>query len=302
MDMSKINRRYFLIIFLLCVLLVIGVELAGFYYVPMVHTPTELYVKKGSSIRTVVAELTQRQMLTNPRTFMLLARWQNASHLLRAGEYEIPAETTASQLLQQLVAGKVRMRDIKIIEGWQLRQVLTAMHQNSYLEHNLLGKSLPEITTLFGQLEGNLFPDTYLFARGTSETEVLTNAKKLMTKQLDKEWTQRAANLPYKTADEALVVASLIEKETAVNAERTQIAGVILRRLAKNMPLQIDPTVIYALGEAYTGKLHKDDMSIDSPYNTYKSKGLPPTPIAMPGLASINAAMHPAEGTSLYYV
>lgn len=188
------------------------------------------------------------------------------------------------------------MREIKIIEGWQLQQVLTALHQNPYLEHDLVGKSVPV------SLEGLLFPDTYLFARGTTESEILNQATKLMNKQLAKAWEQRAQNLPYLSSFDALIVASLVEKETAIATERAQIAGVILRRLEKNMLLQIDPTVIYALGSSYSGKLHKEDMSIDSPYNTYKNKGLPPTPIAMPGLASIEAALHPAAGTALYYV
>ncbi len=293
--------RIVTILFLsLCLLL--GIEGYGFYYTPIAQTPTELYVPKGSSIRAVANQL----QLTSPKTFIFMARLRHAGHVLRAGEYELPAGTTPNQLLQQLVAGKIRMREIKIIEGWQFRQVLTALHQNPYLQHDLLGKTGAEITAHFGNgvdsLEGNLFPDTYMFARGTSETEIVNKARKLMHKQLTKAWNQRAHNLPYKSSLDALIVASLIEKETAINAERPQIAGVILRRLHNNMLLQIDPTVIYALGESYTGKLHKEDMSIESKFNTYKSKGLPPTPIAMPGFASIEAAVHPATGTALYYV
>ena len=150
--------------------------------------------------------------------------------------------------------------------------------------------------------EGIFYPDTFKFARGTSDRVLLKKSMQLMTQQLEKLWQARAANLPYKNVEEAVTVASLIEKESAVPAERPHIAGVILRRWQNNMLLQIDPTVIYALGDQYTGHISKDDLKVNSPYNTYLYKGLPPTPIASPGFSSLEAALHPATGDTLYYV
>lgn len=289
------------------VLLYLAWEWYGFNYVPTPNTQVaEVYFPIGSSINTIANTLHSQGVLQRPRAFIFMARLQNLTHSLKAGEYIIPTNITPAKLLQLLVAGKVRYREITFVEGWNFSQILDSLKKNSYLHHDLQGKTPQEIMALIGKPEqhpeGRFYPDTFIFARDTNESVILKQSYHLMNKHLEQLWQQRALNLPYQSPDEAVIVASLIEKETAVAAERPQVAGVILRRLQKRMLLQIDPTVIYALGQQYQGRLLKEDLKFNSPYNTYLYRGLPPTAIAMPGLTSIEAALHPAEGDTLYYV
>lgn len=305
--MVRTYGSFIAMMILLSVCLCLSLEWYGFNYIPSRNTQTvEVYLPLGSSVNTIATILHDNGVLERPRAFVFMARFQNLSPSLKAGEYSIPVDSTPAKLLQLLISGKVRYREFTLVEGWNFKQVLEGMENNIYLHHDLKAKTPQEIMALLGKPnenpEGRFYPDTFKFARGTSELVLLKQSYHLMAKQFDKVWQRRAPNLPYKSPEEAMVVASLIEKETAVAAERPQVAGVILRRLEKNMRLQIDPTVIYALGDQYTGRITKEHLAVDSPYNTYLYKGLPPTPIAMPGLSSIEAALHPAEGDALYYV
>lgn len=277
-----------------------------FITAPLTEKSQIIYVPPGSSINAVSRTLHARGLLSHPIYFILLARFQGQTKRLKAGEYELEPGITPNQLLTKLATGKVILRHFTIVEGWTLKQVFVSINSNRYLTHTIPALSLLDISQKIGAntqlFEGTFYPDTYLFAAGVPDVTILKKAFWMMQRNLDSLWQKRALNLPYNDPYSALIVASLIEKETARPEERAQIAGVIVRRLEKRMLLQIDASVIYGLGETYSGKLTRDDLQKDTPYNTYLHTGLPPTPIAMPSLASVVAALHPAPGTSLYYV
>lgn len=265
----------------------------------------ELEVQPGSSTRQIANKLKRLNISTHSHFFLLMARYKRLTHDLKAGEYLIESTTTASDLLQKMVAGDVIMRQVTFVEGWSLQEALHEMHQSVYLQHDLKNLSMADVQQklhLDNYPEGLFFPETYTFAKNTKESEILEKAHQLLQKKLTSAWELRNKDLPYKNAYEALIVASMVEKESAVADERNIIAGVILRRLQKRMYLQIDPTVIYALGDHYTGKLSKLDLKFPSPYNTYINRGLPPTPIALAGEGAINAAMHPDDSDFIYFV
>jgi UPF0755 protein len=245
-------------------------------------------------------------VLDRPLYFRVLARLDPRSRRLQAGEYRIEAGTTPGGLLALFSSGRVIQYPVTLIEGWTFRQVLDALAGLEYLEQTLSGTSDAAIMARLGRPdlhpEGRFLPDTYLFPRGTPDVQVLQRALAAMDEVLAAEWAQRGPDLPLGSPDEALVLASIVEKETGLAEERAAIAGVFVRRLRKGMLLQTDPTVIYGLGEAFDGDLRRRDLSADTPYNTYVHPGLPPTPIAMPGRDSIRAALHPADGASLYFV
>ena len=213
---------------------------------------------------------------------------------------------TPRGMLGLIVSGKVVQYPLTIPEGWTFEQIMEAVQDNTVLKHTLNNADEQFVMEQLGHgeeaAEGRFFPDTYHFPRGTSDIEFLRRAYDTMTRVLAEEWDNRDGGLPYKSAYEALIMASIIEKETSVAEERYKIAGVFVRRLQRGMLLQTDPTVIYALGRNFNGDIHNRDLNIDSPFNTYTNKGLPPTPIASPGRASIDAALHPEAGTALYFV
>ncbi|MFU8797614.1 MAG: endolytic transglycosylase MltG, partial [Gammaproteobacteria bacterium] len=256
-------------------------------------TPTDYILKPGSGI-VALSKLTKR-----PPYFVAMALLRGEASRLKAGEYQIRPGTTPRQLLEQVVQGKVIYHSVKLIEGWTFKQFLAALGTQPKLVQTIQGLPLETIMEKLGypgeNPEGRFFPDTYKFTMGTPDLAILKQAYGAMKKRLPPDMSPEAA---YKI----LIIASLIEKETAIDAERPMVAEVILNRLQKNMLLQIDPTVIYALGEGYTGKLRKSDLQVNSPYNTYRYTGLPPTPIAMPGIASIHAALNPTKGEHLYFV
>ena len=225
---------------------------------------------------------------------------------LKAGEYRLAPGLTASGLLDLLVSGKVVQYPLTIVEGWTFRQLRDAVRQHAALRQTLEGLDDAAVMAALGRpgehAEGRFFPDTYLFPRGTTDLEFLGRAYKRMGTVLDEAWRQRATGLPLKDPYQALILASIVEKESGVAAERPQIAGVFARRLQKGMKLQADPTVIYGLGEAFDGNLRRSDLETDTPYNSYTRTGLPPTPICLPGRAAIQAAVSPAEGNELYFV
>ncbi len=301
-------RRFFIVLFLICCLMLAAI----FSWKRSLNTPLSiseqiiLDVPPGSSIFSIAHTLKTRGIISNPKSIILLTQLLGYVHHLKAGEYQLTPGMTSKQLLTMIVNGKVFLRQYTIVEGRTFKQVLGSINSNLYLTHTI-NKLTPvdiakRIGTLQQNFEGCLYPDTYRFAAGIHDLIILKKAFWNMQHTLDSLWQHRATNLPYDNTYKALIVASLIEKETARPEERRKIAGVILRRLQKKMRLQIDASVIYGLGQTYTGKLTKNDLSKDTPYNTYLHIGLPPTPIAMPSLPSIVAALHPEIGTALYYV
>ena len=263
-------------------------------------------VPSGSSIRSIAQDLERNGTIKSARYFEWMARLSALPVTVKVGEYAIAKGTTTEQLLNLLVAGKVKQYTLTLVEGWNIYQVLDAVSQNTALEKSL-GRITPAELMDRLQLdaahpEGRFFPDTYQFPRGTTDVQFLQRAFQRMDQVLTSEWEQRMPNLPYASPYEALVMASIIEKETGLAAERGQIAGVFVRRLIRGMRLQTDPTVIYGLGEDFDGNIRRRDLRRSTPYNTYVIKGLPPTPIAMPGRAAIHAALHPEAGESLYFV
>lgn len=266
----------------------------------------ELSVAPGATFTSVAKQLQKTGMIRDARLFRLMVRLKGHGRALKAGEYFIAPATTPQQLLQQMVEGRVRQYALTLVEGWSFRQMMQTVNTDPHLVHTLQELSDKEIMTRIGQHgvhpEGRFFPDTYHFPRGLSDVEFLRRAFEAMNARLALEWSQRAPDLPLKSDYEALILASIVEKETGLASERPMIAGVFIRRLELGMRLQTDPTVIYGLGESFDGNLRRRDLEAEGPYNTYRIKGLPPTPIAMPGAEALHAALHPAPGKELYFV
>jgi UPF0755 protein len=242
----------------------------------------------------------------HPLLFNLLVRATSSSASIKAGSYELKPGTTPLDLLDQLVRGDFAHDALTIIEGWTFRQMRQAMALHQGIKHDTLELSdqalMAIISPDYAKPEGLFFPDTYLFAKGTSDLTIYKQAHAMLMSQLAQAWEQRESDLPYKNPYQALTMASIIEKETGQESERTMVAGVFVNRLKIGMLLQTDPTVIYGMGENYEGRIRKRDLETDTPYNTYTRGGLPPTPIALPGLQSLMAAMAPAKTDALYFV
>ncbi|HEY0961179.1 MAG TPA: endolytic transglycosylase MltG [Pseudomonadales bacterium] len=267
--------------------------------------PQFLMVEPGTSFRRIVRELQAKRVLPKGYDLVVYARLEGSANRIKTGEYELTSDMTARSFLQKLVDGDVVYHQVRIVEGWTLKQALEVLQAHPALVAQLDPDDQQSIQQAFGTdayPEGQFFPDTYNFTRGTSDVEILQRARALMQQVLDAAWAARDAGLPYESPEEALVMASIVEKETAVGAERSQIAGVFVRRLQRNMRLQTDPTVIYGLGEAFDGNLTRAHLTSDTPWNTYTREGLPPTPIALPGKASIEASLHPDDSDTLYFV
>ena len=264
-------------------------------------------VEPGTPLTVVANDLAQQGVLRQPLYLRLLARELDVSSKIKAGEYLIAANTTPVMLLEQLVRGKVIEYSLTVIEGWTFKQMMLAVRTHPMLVQTL-GESMSteQVMAAIGypgeHPEGRFFPDTYRFPRQTTDVAFLKRAHEKMEEVLEKEWNGREEKLPLKTPYEALILASIVEKETGIPEERDQVAGVFIRRLEKGMLLQTDPTVIYGMGERFDGNIRRKDLKSDTPYNTYTRPGLPPTPIALPGQESIHAALHPADGNSLYFV
>jgi len=238
--------------------------------------------------------------------FNLLARITGHDRTIKAGSYEVSAGVTPWEILRKITLGDFTQSEIMFIEGWTFRQVRAALDAHPDLRHDTAVLAAEQIMERVGEPgsepEGRFFPDTYLFAKGVSDLAVLTRAYRAMRKQLQSAWEKRASELPFSSAYEALTLASIVEKETGQDGERTLIAGVLVNRLKLGMRLQADPTVIYGVGERFDGNLRNKDLLHDTPYNTYTRAGLPPHPIAMPGAASLLAAVNPAKTQALYFV
>ena len=263
-------------------------------------------IHKGQGLSDIANALHEAGVVEKSEWFQLHAVLEKAASRIKFGEYEIPAGTTLRQLLALFVSGKVRQHSVTLVEGWRFEQMRERLRQHAALDLQWVDKSGQEIMALLGEpekpAEGQFFPDTFFFTKGMSDAELLKKAHRKMQSVLQTEWERRDQGLPLANAYEALVLASVVEKETARPDERAKIAGVFIRRLQKGMLLQTDPTVIYGMGDAYQGNIGKDDLLRDTPYNTYLHPGLPPTPIAAPGLQAIQAALHPEPGEALYFV
>jgi len=268
--------------------------------------PTIFLIKSGSNIKSIAQDLSMQKIIDDPWLFILLAKVKGVETRVRAGEYEIKVEMTPEELLEKFTQGSAIQYSFTVIEGWSFRQMLAAIADDPIIEYTLGDKSDEEIMDLLGypgeHPEGLFFPDTYRFPKGTSDVDFLRRAYQVMQKHLVREWSQRDSGLPLQSSYDALILASIIEKETGAGFERPLISGVFIQRLKKKMRLQTDPTIIYGLGENFDGDIRFRDLKKDTPYNTYLHAGLTPTPIALPGLDAIRAALHPAKTEALYFV
>jgi UPF0755 protein len=265
-----------------------------------------LLVKPGSTLKSVSAELTEQQVLEKPVYLRLLARYLDLDSRIKAGEFQLQPGITPEQLLQQLTDGKVIQHDLTLIEGETFKEMMQRVMRDKVLVRTLAEFEGEAVMRAIGHPgehpEGRFMPETYYFPRGTTDAEFLRRAYLDMESFLQRSWQDRDKDLPLKSPYEALILASIVEKETGVAEERARIAGVFIRRLNKGMKLQTDPTVIYGMGDSYKGDIRFRDLRKDTPYNTYTRFGLPPTPIAMPGEDAILAVLHPAAGKELYFV
>jgi UPF0755 protein len=282
--------------------------LAYFAYTPiqLKMETVDFDIEAGSRFRLISKQLVTQKVLVEPLSFELLARVLGQASDLKAGIYIIKNGTTPIDLLTQITSGTTGQAGVTFIEGWTFAQMRQALNQNEAIKHMTMSETDAQILKQIGanetQAEGLFFPDTYYFAPNTSDREILKRAYITMQGKINKAWAEKAEGLPYQTSYQALIMASIVEKETGKASERPQIAGVFIKRLKVGMRLQTDPTVIYGLGERFDGNLHKKDLLTDTAYNTYTRDGLPPTPIAMPGLGAIHAALHPAATKALYFV
>jgi UPF0755 protein len=263
-------------------------------------------IPKGASFNQIIERLEQQQVDIQPFWFKVIACRYHLAGQLKAGEYELNKGLTALAALTQFAEGRVKQYSLTFPEGWTFKEMLALLAESSKLEHVLTSQKNADILKLIGvnqaHAEGWFFPDTYSYTKGTTDIAILKKAHLKMQAVLAQEWQQKQPGLPLKNAYQALTLASIIEKETGIASERAEIAGVFTRRLQKGMLLQTDPTVIYGMGDAYQGNIRSKDLKALTPYNTYVISGLPPTPIAMPGLEAIRAALHPKEGKSYYFV
>jgi UPF0755 protein len=262
---------------------------------------------RGQSIRALAGSLRAAGYLDRPALYLeILARLDGSARRIRAGEYRLPAGMAPDALLALLVSGQVLQYPLTIVEGWSVRDLLSNLRNDPILLQTLEGLDGAEIMVRLGRPdmhpEGRFLPDTYHFPRGATDLAFLQRAMQAMDSVLAAEWERRAPGLPLETPERALVLASIVEKETSLAEERARVAGVFVRRLQIGMRLQTDPTVIYGLGEGFDGNLRRRDLQADTDYNTYTRSGLPPTPIALPGRAAIHASLHPAAGDELYFV
>jgi UPF0755 protein len=264
-------------------------------------------VGRGSSLKEIVAQLrAQGITAAHPLYWRLLAEQLRVAGRLHAGEYALSAGMTPRDLLSNMAAGKVMQRNFTIVDGWSFRELRQALGKADKLRQDSAALDEAQLMDKLGAAgeapEGRFLPETYAYVKGDSDLDILKRAHAAMSKTLDALWAQRDKDLPLASPYEALILASIVEKETGRADERPRIAGVFVRRLRTHMLLQTDPTVIYGMGESYAGNIHRSDLTTDTPYNTYTRAGLPPTPIALPGKPALEAALHPAGGSELYFV
>jgi UPF0755 protein len=270
-----------------------------------VSAPLRFKVAPGSRFARVAADLGERGVIREPRVWVLYARWKGLASAIKAGEYEIEPGATPRSLLSKMVNGQVLLHSFTIVDGWRVQDMLAAMKKNPDIKATLPDSPqglMDKLGSPGTDAEGQFLPETYRFPSGATDLEVLKQAHAALVRELSSAWAGRDRAVPLQNADELLIVASIIQKESGVPQELAKIAGLYLHRLRIGMRLQADPTVIYGLGERYDGELHAVDLHTDGPYNTYTRAGLPPTPIALAGAPAIDAAAHPASTDALYFV
>lgn len=303
----RLNLKWLAMVVVLCAAAAIG-WFVWFVTTPMAleGAPLDVSIDVGSTMTSVSRQLADAGVPFAPWQFTLLARLKGQTAAVKAGSYELESGVTPLQLLRRLTRGDVTQADMALIEGWTFKQLRAAIDQHAGLKHDTQAMSEREILAAIGadeqSAEGLFFPETYLFSKRSSDLDLLKRAYRAMKIHLAQQWARRDTDLPYADSYQALIAASIIEKETGVAADRALVAAVFVNRLKSGMLLQTDPTVIYGMGSAFDGNLRKDDLMRDTAYNTYVRAGLPPTPIAMPGLASIQAAVRPAKTDHLYFV
>lgn len=303
--------RRFLTLLLLLVIVgaaVLGGGAAWWLSQPLrLKAPTiDVEIKPGSSPRAVAQAVVNAGVQSDARLLYYWFRLSGQDRQMRAGHYEITAGTTPQTLLQKLVSGEESLQTITFVEGWTFRQMRAAIARSDTFKQDTAAWTEAQLMAAIGKpgvaAEGRFFPDTYTYAKGSSELAVLERAAQAMDRRLAAAWAQRSPDTPLKTPDDMLILASIVEKETGRASDRPDIAGVFINRLRIGMRLQTDPTVIYGMGEAFDGNLRRRDLQTDTPWNTYTRAGLPPTPIAMPGLASLAAVVQPAATKAFYFV
>ncbi len=268
--------------------------------------PVRFEVQSADALSDVTAKMNSERDTVNETLFTLLMTLTGRSSAIKPGPYDIRAGESPYRVMQKLSNGIFAVESVTIIEGWTFHQMRKAIDAHPALKHETAGLTDAELMKKLGiehtHGEGLFYPDTYQFKQDGSDLRIYELAHKILLKKLDTLWENRDPSLPYQSSYEALIMASIIEKETGHSKDRAMIAGVFINRLKKGMRLQTDPTVIYGMGERYDGKIHKADLLRDTPYNTYTRKGLPPTPIALPGKAALDAAFNPAQTDALYFV
>jgi UPF0755 protein len=273
---------------------------------PLAFTEEPVELREGAGARQLAAELVRRGILNEPYSLVFWAHWRDQTRALKAGEYRFAYGTTMLEMLDKMVRGEVIRYSVTVVEGWSFDRLLAALRGAPRLRLTLSDKTPEQIMALLGHPnqhpEGRFFPDTYLYHAQTTDLDLLRAAHARMEQMLLDAWNGRDERVRLRNPDEALILASIVEKETARPEERPEIAGVFHNRLAKGIRLQTDPTVIYGLGAAFKGNLTRAHLDTDSPYNTYTREGLPPTPIALPGAEAIRAVTRPAETRALYFV
>ncbi len=295
---------------------VLGLMLAGllacgwwvFRPLPLAAPTIDLSIEPGTPVRLMAEQVVQSGVPVSPALLYWTFRLSGQSRQIRAGSYELTAGVSAWGLLQKLVRGDESLQAITLVEGWTFRQFRAALDKAEFLRHDTRDLSDDEVlkrlelATPLAAAEGRFYPDTYTYGKGSSDLKILQRAHRAMERQLSKVWAQRADGLMIQRPEEALILASIVEKETGRSGDRAMISSVFHNRLRLGMPLQTDPTVIYGMGQSFDGNLRRRDLQTDHPWNTYTRPGLPPTPIAMPGKGALVAAVQPARSRALYFV
>jgi UPF0755 protein len=310
-ESPAIVMRKLLVLFLLLLLAAGGMAAYGWWAyrsqeIALAAPSTEVTLERALSARGVAEALNRQGVPIDASQFAIAARLRGDASKLRAGSFALKAPLTMEQLFDHLIRGPMVTRDVRFIEGWTFTQLRGTLDAHADLKHDSAGLTETQVLQKLGvsetRAEGLFYPDTYVFTKQTSDLEILRLAYRAQKRNLEAAWSQRAPDTPLKTPYELLVLASIVEKETAVEADRTKVAAVFVNRLRKNMLLQSDPTTIYGLGEKFDGNLRKRDLQADTPYNTYTRAGLPPTPISLPGQAALKAVANPGATKALYFV